>query len=214
MSPQTTVTFASQLKAIRTAQGWTRRELAEAMANAAPGLTGKRDDLYTMIGRWETGRTRLPHRFYRSLLCNILSIPPDALTFPPQKLTMGSPHYSSGDSPETRWWLLQEEHLIWAYDPRIERSAMRYVRACWVDTRRRTGVPSLPDDSWLLAGYTTLRHTARSTSDGYFPRRLFFLKPHDRGGPEWDPRSAYGDRDNHYPAEAVDQRFVAVGAWN
>ncbi|MEU6381648.1 DUF6009 family protein [Streptomyces sp. NPDC046909] len=80
-----------------------------------------------------------------------------------------------------------------------------YVRQALDKVTTRTGKPRYSRDGRLV-GYTTLAAGAeRDPDSGLFPRRTFFLLPHDRDS---DPT---GDYQVGAPGEAVDPRTIEPG---
>lgn len=101
-----------------------------------------------------------------------------------------------------------EARIVWLEDPELH----EYVREAHVVSRRRRGRPyvGLPG---RLVGYAELRRSTRA-EEACFVRRIFWLKPYDRGEPEDD-----GTYASDMPCEAVDPKAVGprldrrTGAW-
>jgi hypothetical protein len=99
--------------------------------------------------------------------------------------------------------LRNESRIVWLEDP----SRFDYVReSLYMVTNRRTGRPGFPPrDVGRLIGYAELQREPGPGVKVYM-RRVFWLKPYDRGEAEDD-----GTYATTAPAEAVDPRTVVPG---
>ncbi|MPY32773.1 transcription factor [Streptomyces adustus] len=97
--------------------------------------------------------------------------------------------------------LTDEAEVVWVEDP----GDLDYVRQALDKVPTRRGRPRYSRDGRLI-GYTNLEQGAASDPDsGLFPRRAFFLLPHDRDNQPDGPYSVGA------PGEAVDPRTIEPG---
>ncbi|MFF8430588.1 DUF6009 family protein [Streptomyces sp. NPDC016566] len=97
--------------------------------------------------------------------------------------------------------LADEVEVVWLEDL----SDLDYVRQALDKVHARRGKPRYERDGRLI-GYSNLKPGAASDPDsGLFPRRTFFLLPHDRDN---DPTGPY---EVGAPGEAIDPRTIKPG---
>ncbi|WP_327713289.1 DUF6009 family protein (plasmid) [Streptomyces sp. NBC_00464] len=100
--------------------------------------------------------------------------------------------------------LAQEAEVVWLEST----EDLDYVRQALDKVTTRRGKPRYERDGRLV-GYTNLAPTApRLPDSGLFPRRTFYLLPHDRPNRPDDPDGPYAVGS---PLEAVDPRTIDVG---
>jgi hypothetical protein len=100
--------------------------------------------------------------------------------------------------------LVHESEVVWLEDP----ENLDYVRQSLDKVPTRRGRPRYERDGRLV-GYTNLQPKAKPSADsGLFPRRTFYLLPHDRPNLPGDPACPYKVGS---PLEAVDPATVAPG---
>ncbi|MGW7319446.1 DUF6009 family protein [Streptomyces sp. NPDC054865] len=98
--------------------------------------------------------------------------------------------------------LTEEVEVVWLEDV----DKLDYVRQSLDRVNSRSGKPRYDRDGRLV-GYTNLHKDAmRDPDSGLWPRRAFFLLPHDRDS---DPT---GDYAVGAPGEAIDPRTIAPGS--
>lgn len=96
-----------------------------------------------------------------------------------------------------------ETRIEWERDP----SGLDYLREFTTRTRKRTGEPTYGRRDYIVYGWSVVSRDAPTDPTGCVTRRLFVLKPTDRGGPEYD-----GDTWEHnWPAEAVEIESIEAG---
>lgn len=97
--------------------------------------------------------------------------------------------------------LTEEVEVVWLENV----DKLDYVRQSLDRVNSRSGKPRYDRDGRLV-GYTNLaKDAARDPDSGLYPRRAFFLLPHDRDS---HPK---GDYAVGAPGEAIDPRTVAPG---
>ncbi|MFC8349575.1 DUF6009 family protein [Streptomyces sp. NPDC057280] len=97
--------------------------------------------------------------------------------------------------------LTDEAEVVWLEDI----DDLDYVRQALDKVTTRRGKPRYSRDGRIV-GYTNLKAGADSDPDsGLFPRRVFFLLPHDR---DTEPAGPYTVG---APGEAVDPRTIEAG---
>ncbi|MFC7979050.1 DUF6009 family protein [Streptomyces cinereoruber] len=97
--------------------------------------------------------------------------------------------------------LTEEVEVVWLEDI----DTLDYVRQSLDRVNSRTGKPRYERDGRLV-GYTNLaKNATRDPDSGLWPRRTFFLLPHDRDS------NPTGDYAVGAPGEAIDPRTIAPG---
>jgi hypothetical protein len=97
-----------------------------------------------------------------------------------------------------------ETEVIWEKDP----SELKYLREFPVLTRKRQGLPDRKSQAYIVYGYTNVREDAPTSESGLVRKRMFVLKPKDRGGPA---NNGEYWQDEQTPAEAVEIDSIAAG---
>lgn len=100
--------------------------------------------------------------------------------------------------------LEHETEVIWDQDP----SELKYLREFPVRTRKRRGLPDSERRLYIVYGYTNVSPDAPTNATGCVRKRMFVLRPKDRGGPAND--GEYW-QERQTPTEAVEIDSIAAG---